>query len=553
MKENEVIKTKLKYLYFIDVDSLIKEINDEINKIENTADLFQIIFSKIVTYTAPYSGFITSNNATFRTSFFGENLSSNELDLYYYLSGISLFHHCVIQETISKLYSTLPPLEDSTKLHEHDFLDYMSPTRSIKLSASTDTIVSKGFKSCLDMQLKHTSILSGSSEHKKFYKKCKDLNKRTDFFTFQYLDSKKNLTQLPEAFLEDNLHYYFEKHFSSAALFMLNDKSLRTFNKNLLRENVKHNNFKKLINDYCSIYKSTLGNVLASKEDNIIFHSILEDAYGFSFFYYIMKELSSFEADNAEYNIANIFGNNFNDIVCNLASRTPITNNRAIFFKYAISALKASPHVRSDFPIKSDRGSYCDNEVKPLHIWASDAIKQLNAFYTTLNNIIIPLFEDMWHIVTNEINYTITLADYSSFINQNYEAILLNYSAIDPIDFISKNNHKPFDKINLSYITTYQYLLEYSKTNKQDSYTDFANVFVNLSLDKQILFNEFITRYCTVYSNPSFEDSIFLDYEKTPNQIEHIDVLSDFKAQHIENMISYSLKTSTYVPLKKKI
>lgn len=526
-------KFRLKYFYFIDTDYVKEKILDEISKnpgnYSSLTEKLLFIFSEIVSVARPYCEYILAYDKILAPSFFGEDLNIPEVDQSFLLSGISLFHHCIIYGFTKTLY-TKATTAKTTKSTSKELLNYVSPYPQIKLSASTENSINLGFKYCLEHEISHDTIPAGDGAHKRFNKMCKDLRDKESSYSFKFIDSINTVHLLTDTSLgnkikeKDPLFYLF-KHQSSGGLFLIQTDEVRNFNRALEQSLDKVDGYKTLIPKYNDLFHTATLQKHSTAEDAIFFHTVLDKAYGFSFFPYLMNNYRELQTNK---HTELLFGKIFTSLIADVAAKLPIEYNKSIFLKYALNSLTHSSRLTPSYPRKGEYGiSYDHQYEKSVNVWATDAQAQLNEFYSTLNYVTIPLLEDIWTVLAHDI---ITLEEYSAFISEHFDTISLDFTTLPVFDSVKKRKAT-------NYPDFYAELVAYTSTSKspQETY-DFQNID---DIQKNFL-TELLQKYCTIIPTTTSADLISSFPARHTGVSRCYDNQNRFMNQHIKALVNFS-------------
>lgn len=554
--DENFLKQKLNYFYFINTDDIIQNINYKIDilKDPSTTNKFLTIFSEIVDATKPYVQFILSNNRLEHCSIFGEEPCIPEIETYFLASGISLFHHCILCGATDKMYASLPILSDSvtpTTSSRKKHYTFTDSTKYIRFSASTEPAIKQGFKySCYN----HTAYIpyaSDSKEHNRFGKICNTLKMNPQNYRSQVLNALNKVASIYDTVspsIENSKHskisvtkkqYYFEKHQSASALFLATEPLVRTFDNSLLKYRAnKPSATDNMISNYLKLYEKTYKQKYHFNIDNLFFYSVLEKTYGFSFYGYLLRETNQLSLKENAIKTTFLLGNNFDKIINDYAAKTTIEFNDAIFLKYALIALRHSEHLASTFPREKNRPLFYDNETTPsIETWSANAQIRLSSFYKMLTHVVIPLIEDLWFVITKDKNlkFKISLSKYEAFINKNYHVITSDYTQLP-------NLLTPLHT-SIDYTEFYTLLKKHTEEFYSPAASENHPLSCSpLSLEEKQYFCKLINTHCQVKKHDYFiykhPDILNLLLDNSISDEQH----NIFQIQHVKNLFSLASK-----------
>lgn len=451
MKNVSAKKARLKYFYFIDTDKLTAELKehtaykdfaDIINELnhrkkhpsvdtEELNDKFEValenflflIFEHILKAAKRYTEFIVTNDIAITHSIFSEDPYNEEAKSAFYLSGIAIFNHCIIKSFLQTLHE-----EPACALPNSSF---SKASNHIEISNKHTDDIRAGYLAsefyCSDSKVAENSSQNFTNRYGRFktntnrlsYKILRSLDITADSDNF---DSQKYLR--------------VENQYSNPALFLFWESAVRSFDEALLNDSCTEFN---LLKKFAQL-DGTRGNwkkTLKTNEDCILFDYILEKAYDFSFNGYIYQLYinEAGKTGTANFPLKELLGTELKEIIKNNAISLPITYNKSIFLKYAITALLNRDSSNSSFPAKSNNlGDFVpviNSSDRALLIHDSNEL--LRTFFRTLQYIVFPLIEDLWDVVTSEemLGFKITRKYYQEFIKKNYQEITFDYTKID--------------------------------------------------------------------------------------------------------------------------
>lgn len=469
---------RLKYLYLIDVDSIVNKLACDdriINIIEMTSDdtvdsetLFHIVFDSIFKASKPYNIFLSPNDARLSNAFFGELdlIPESGIDSLNYTSAmrelmyIALRNHCIIHgffHTKSNDTESNVPIEITGKNH----LLY-DPSEK-----KTSTIYQR-------YTTRYNAYHTQKDAHKYSHQILENMRPKTDMnntFISCHNDSSATYTK-----------YVVPKYLAVFALFLFNKTKYNIFDKYLLQ--IKNPEDKKwhppFIQLYSKLFESVINYSIPGSSDSqseslnsqsnssdsqskspdpLSFYFPMEFFYGFSTFGYIAKLLE--DTHNRKHNLYDLEGTQLLKVIKQLSS-LPNAYSRHFFLKYAIEAVTSTNNP--DFFLETNPNAIL--EYKP-QMNNKDFIQiygfaRLSRFFKSLSAINIPMLEDLWVVVLHKLlgkkgneflmklhsdyvenNYSLLSADFTQLTNQQ---ISLLYNSKDGFDYnqlkININNLK---------------------------------------------------------------------------------------------------------------
>lgn len=420
---------KLKYHYLIDPNALIyilKESEEYKAFIESSSpdantisSLFKKIYDETFKYAHIYTGLLTDLE---EYNFFGSPknyIFAREMKNYLKKINSSLLKHCIMygflyETDINNEYkiSTL-----SAKYHNYNLRGYYS-------SDNKDNI-SNNYISLYDASpQKYNSIYKRLLEHKSEFYSTHILNNICVSLTndkfYNVLDYRKNI-----------------------ALYILDDKACSNFSKILINSTRSTT----ILNAYSELFKScknTSSNY--NTLDKFIFQSYMEYLFGFSTARNICNIL-----DNCTNNNEPIFKQEglvsindiYNDILLNdlhLVLDCPAIYARNYLLEYVLFSLCNTQNYEKKYLNPNKRYYYYStmNPSQNKSINIETANTRFRDFFNTINNITIPVLEDLWIIVTYSLfnNTKSSLLDtykiYISDLNDNFYNFDIDYYSFLP-------------------------------------------------------------------------------------------------------------------------
>lgn len=419
-------KYRLKYLYFLNIEKIMEDVkNSEACKKFKKEDpssitsLFQSIFAKIIDVSSPYSEYILSNHTVAFNSIFGED-SYSEKPLYLHtLSGISLFHHCIVRGYLDKLSAT-PKYTECTRLSTTNFPSICKSITQLSEEPKQKADPCDSAKDC---------------------NRNKRLKENEESYSTELLEKYRTTT---ESSTSERTTYEVPKYASLFCYFLWEERSVRTFSKSLLSPPKTPatllKNYKNLKEDFES-YRQKVSESL----DFFVLNIFIEASYGFSIISYTESLLAETEkaktATDSTDNLKGIDGSGLVNLLKNVLN-LPLIFNRSIFMEYALQAIRASENLASQFPPSSGNAGaiYLSNALLSRVQLGSKVYQLMDSYFRMLNFITIPLIEDLWDVLTVE--FKIDLESYETYIKNHYDFITYDYSLINLSDLYKKDEEK---------------------------------------------------------------------------------------------------------------
>lgn len=409
-------KYRLKYFYFIDTSRVIESIRSDVSyeqfnpiKEKSITALLQTIFSKIIDISAPYADFILSNHTASFHSFFGENpYNTNVLNLHT-LSTITLFHHCIIRSFFT---------------HLCDIPEYSS---YIKLSSTKKGTVAKGFLKPATLN-DNTIYIDETAPSKDNIRNKRLKENKGDFYSTKYLASylkiDKGVTRTT---------YSVPIYAGLFCYFLWLERSVSCFSKSLLNDSESALSQIKKYKDLESAFFRWYTPL--SNADKLVFSIFTESAYGFSIFPYIGELLDQITSmkPSAQNSLKDLEGQGLINTLTD-AINLPITYNRSILLKYALEAILTSDTLEQQFPAKlRNPVTYLSTTPKTKALFSSKSIELLDSYYHMLNQVTLPLIEDLWDVLTYEVSLekNLNFDCYFKYVTKHYKFITFDYTLLD--------------------------------------------------------------------------------------------------------------------------
>ena len=430
-------KYKLKYYYWIDIDSLIENIRYQINRQKGATDfhIFHCIFKAL--YHSPdcshYFNFLTSessfNFSTLRNKKF--------LAGCHYIFETILENHCILYG----FYQTL----------------HQNPGQKIRISAKTTK------------ERKEKSFGQYDNTLAQNYNKYKlRFQKFSENYSYQYLKehySFSETTGFPVAF----------EYNEPLARFLFTQFSIRTFDANVGKpSSLKYyqtlfceikrfqNGWKDKNNDYCG---NCFGEICKCSRKNaqklpqiasLTFEYSIEYLYGFSFFRSVF-ELWNYIYNKAAYTsnspkstckkhhilyhpefrimLENLSGDPTLDLISQVAS-LPMVYNRYFFLQYILYNIVSSEKLERDILPLGKHSLFEQLPGAPASNFylIEDGLSRAGNYIQRMHYIVLPLLEDLWSVITHELS-EINLQTYEQYISSNSDILSFDFSSYEIHDF----------------------------------------------------------------------------------------------------------------------
>lgn len=411
-------KMRLKYFYHIDPETIIRNIKND-TQFQGTQvscekySMLHLIFKHIVDASKHYTQFILSNNGICPFVFFDGTINTNSpnhksIKNAWYLSGISLFNHCILHSFQKTL------IEDNII------------KGTVHISAATEPYIKRGAISSYSVHSKQEKMELETS-HQTYTLHYTNYQNRIGKYSYTQLQSlnKNTSSKLVE----------IEKFISTPALYLFLGHNVKIFDNNLEKKSCDNFKLMKLYAQLC-IEANNWKEQLSLPADKVLFDTVIEPIYDFTYNSYLFKlfkeELSH---PTQPISLKNLFGETFTNILKDYSTTMPMTYNKSIFLKYALEALSISTSLESSFPPPDTPsiGTISGIREKNNINFAFRSLQLLSDYYLTLHYITLPVIEDLWDVLTAELS--IKYSDYFAFIEQYHHVITADYTELSDCDF----------------------------------------------------------------------------------------------------------------------
>lgn len=535
-------KYRLKYLYFIDTNKIISNIkskrhNFSLSSSQDYSDLLHATFSEIYKHTQLYNSYLAPEGRFF----FGLNQDVSNQSYFrklFSLLYLSLQNHCIIHGFFTTLTN-----------HEN---------RTICLSAKFDDFNSKGYFSSV-AAFENTGITTTENMSPQYYNKNYKHWRSSDYkvYSGQIIQSNCDFNPSPK---QKNL-FNIPLCFKNAYHFLLTNPEIKNFDRALSNDTTPQT----LISDYTNLYKSCINtkqkfdDTLEGTLDQFLFTTFFEYFYSFSstkYAFNLLSRIHDTENKNDSITLKDLEGSHFYNILFHIFS-CPLLYSRNFIMEYMCYAITQLKHLEklylkqaSNQSISYHRPPSNYNKLQELN----NAFKLCDEFLTTLNNVTIPILEDTWDVVVNELapDYGISLNTYKEYIYQNIDVLTFDLSTLSKDDLhsieISLPNSLPLDYISVNEPSTRNYLIKKACTTKvsaEEASKDLKKKLLTSSpsyynTQLPLFFKKFYSSLPKSWNLDSilFPPELPLDDISTPRSREETNV-KQFRINHLKNYLDY--------------
>lgn len=550
------IRGKLKYLFWIDIDELIKDIKNSeeysdfqkapSNDLKKLEKLFEKLFDKIFKYCDNYTKFL--DNPGCCQLFF-------DYDTLHPLDGTPPTDKKGIYN-----YNIFFLFKEALKNHLiiHSFLSFTNESNQKKYSLS--------FKNELELQKaldgKKFSI-AYNQDHNNFFTRRK---KRYHDDSENLLYSHQILNDIcqvnDDSTFETNTCFKNWAYYCYATKSVLNlDTSICNIRSDLTR-NLSGNFFKYYRQLYLhtsfftAVTDSPTSNYNVPNSNNtpkefeknfapdsemngsskILFRYPAEWYYGFATSDYIYRILEAcYDRSSIQLNLLTLKSLLNNDFLKTLSKVYSLPNvfSRHFFLKYACTAALQSKTLKFEYLEPSHRSMILVDKQAHTITNASGLVSRIDNFITMLKEITIPVLEACWDVVISEILPS-NLTGFTSYVNLHYDELISDYTHI-PDEILERKDIT--EDITGYPKASFVDLLHQSKISKD---------YVNALFKKTLPCNDLLSILMDYYNSPSTtispEDDI-LDFQVPGHQRNYSsskrDLLQDLQTRHIRNLFEY--------------
>ncbi len=568
-------EARLKYLYFIDIDAILEKITTspqfedlksnptDIILIENMLHtIYDIIFSSCELYTK----FLSPSE--YGTSCFGHpnisnsesqnksdklwehTLSSTDISAYRSLLSLALRNHCIMYGFFN--------LVDNTARNSSDYYSEISLARdSANKSGYFNTYTEPVNEYRPTSQSLYQFKKQRSSYNMKMYS-MQLFQKIPDF-------NKDNMQSIPRPYAAayDFLFYNSRVYYIDSALQRMDaDKKSASIKNTLWRDYIKLEldyierksgiipSLRKKNNDY--YYNEPAKPFILTGANLLLYDGPMEYWYGFSsirFILNLLKQIDEIEATDYKSFTLHDFEGSHIISMCSSMLKCPLVYSRHFFLQYAIESVLNSSDMESSYlkeksNVLMTRFPLNNSIKKEYNI--SLSLKLVSQFWDILNNITIPILEDVWSTCISKLpermnnNSFDMIAAYKSYIDNNIDILTADFSILSPeqirglltppkLSNINNKNNFIYSSFNI------ENLKEHLKTAEKSPALD--NMDAKPSIRRTVA--EIIYDYLSTDS-PRFKPN-----EPIPGFINHI----------VDPQTQYNLKLNDYFEemLKKRI
>lgn len=415
---------KLKHFYLIDTDNIkntIKKSNEYINFVSNPLDetmielFFNKVFEVIFNGSSQYNLFLEPSAGTF-TSFFCENDIDLTLAMVSLLK-LSLRNHCII-------YGLFNSFDEKNR---------------IEISGSNDKFNSIGYFESLGKQKdKNYRVDIAENIFQNYYQLYNRFKKE------HFSSSLLNIHSITKYSDTNTEHFKIPEHLKNFGRFLMTNPKIRTVDRNLID---KKANIIKNYSKLSSSFNSPETN-FSNATDKLLFCAPMEYYYGFSTVNFIIKLLKEINETNPEdkLTLKDLEG----QILINIISDMPhchLIYSRAFFLKYACMAVINSNVPYSNY-LDSKPGTISQeidsSENVSKYYKITTGLNRISQFFKTINQLTIPILEDLWDICINSLQNDLIGIDlphiYKKYIDKNYNIITADFTTLSNEDILSCNN-----------------------------------------------------------------------------------------------------------------
>lgn len=459
-------KYRLKYRYFIDIDSVITGIANSSEYItyktdkksyDNISLILNKIFLDIINNSLEYNSYLFPPSTHYQSFFSPKFASVYDTPINNHLLYLTFFHHCILQG----LFHSLKNCETNDE-------------SVIKITFSNETDLNVGYfcKKPIDAKMSST-MPEYNNQHAKYTQRYERIN--TDHYSVKLLNKIGSMEQININDLDRNKNvkgkrtkktFQIPKYIKNAAFALFASNQINTLNRNIL------DNSPNTLNNYISLYELFTNSIqitktdydkpsdtdkypkfyLKNNTDKLLYTVPMEYFYGFSTtdsLYNLLNILSSPDAELA--NMKYLNGKFFSDIAIKLF-QCPMVYGRHFLLNYASLSIVKSLNLYSTY---LERKPYDFGTIIPPEYETSSTniitkgLPYLQKFFDIVNNITLPIIEDMWNICIDELIDSNKINLYKTYLDANIDYITYDYSNL--LDFSSSScffNSDLYDKFS---------------------------------------------------------------------------------------------------------
>lgn len=426
-------KHRLKFFYFIPIDDLV----EDLKAVSDREYLFLKIFEKITYAGYLYNDYILAKGESpgEQKCFFssGKNINDIQTTRLFMLSGIALFHHCLLHG-----------YEQALRFDER--ISELSPLR---MTYKNDRF-KKGYFQCVKESIENDE----EETDQRYNSRYKYFMKDSDEFY-----SKKILKNLRRNNPEEKALEIHPVQFNPA-LFLFKQRKIKTLSRQLQNSNASR---KTIVETYraaseCAIeWKTELYG-----QDAVLFDALIETHYSFILSPYICNLLSEISLSDAGSRKKMFDNQTFYDLINHYVYSMPIIYNRSVFLQYAWKSILCSDNLNPIYPWPpNSSGKIATSSEEAFDTYSSKGIQLIGRYFRMLQYVTLPLLEDLWDVFAYELD--INLEDYCTYINAHYEMIAYDYTLLSDQDVFEQED---LTVPSLDFSGNYKRLQKYIKKNK---------------------------------------------------------------------------------------
>lgn len=460
-------KYRLKYRYFIDIDSVIANIvnspeyiaykTDE-TSYDNISLILNKIFLDILNNSLEYNSYIFPSSTHYQSFFSPKFAPIYDSPINTHLLYLTFFHHCILQGLFHSLENC--KTEDKS---------------DIKITFANETDLNVGYFSSKPIDIKMSSTMSEyNNKHAKYTQKYERIN--PNHYSIQLLSKIDSMEQIN---INDFDHgknvkgkrtkktFYVPTYMKNAAFALFTSTQINTLNRNIL------DNSPNTLKNYISLYELFINSIKATKieynkssdtdkypkyylnnnTDKLLYTAPMEYFYGFSTINSICKLLDMLSSIHTELeNMQYLKGKLFNDIAIKLF-QCPMVYSRHFLLNYATLSITKSNYLYSTYlerkPYDFGKKIPPEYETNSTNI-VTKGLPYIQKFFDIINNITLPILEDMWNTCIDELINSNQIEFYKIYLDTNIDYITYDYSNLldfsSSIHFFNSNMYDKFSQ-----------------------------------------------------------------------------------------------------------
>lgn len=550
---------KIKYFYHIDSHAIVAKLKEKLPSSFDTAKTFQIIFNEMIPACKLFSEYILSNyylpNLSFFNDYYPEDVIRGKASTLFFFCQASLFHHCILHGFKNQLSATeLKNNKINVKFNHNP--------NTIALTGANDRDIEYGFFASLNRNKKYEETKDPAIFQKynsTYYNRFrKNRAGYSHYLLTKNSDNSSTEKLIVPVYQSTPLLFLFKSNNSVPFDKALHSQSKRSLiNKYLLlakeAEEWKNVHFEPLFED--CIQHSDCSNCehksACNHCDSILFDMVLESSYDFKLLNNLENFLSQMHDANSPVRV--LESQAFIEIISNYISTLPITYNRSIFLDYTCYAALNSRNLQDvPYPPRpvSSLGERFSSVEQSTDKFATDATQCISNFFRMLNYCTLPLLEDLWDVITDELHGTIPL-DYScyvQFIEKYYKQITADYSSVFDKDI-------PFDKIWKGIFKSgkYSFSAKYNEVFSHLNLKKSPNIYMPDLLYQRNVLNQIsflVRRKCSLTSHSfhSIDEIILAQTMETESTCSYKKEYDLFQKQYLNSIFTFLEQHNPNVP-----